>query len=1603
MTSPQMPEQHWWHTRTGVVIFVLNFEKIVQSATSSALPLLGTDPFSMTGREISEFIHPHDLPLFAGRFDALLSHPGNEYAFHIRISSGQEQWAWIEAVLSYQPSANDSGLLVMACSLLRMSKEVVREGVLPWIQHQDVYNTIDDGILVFSLVGDDSFGRFRYSNEHICRLLDYSHEELMTMTIRELDSRFEEERYISFKDRLLSGETVIYKSSLKGKYGEIAVEIRSGFFHSDSQPLVVAVVKDIRSHLEVERSLAESTQTLEMIMEHTPELIWMTDSGMQISYVNRRWLEFTGLSGKGHSRADWLKLIHPLDRRTVLKRFGKALKKQDIFSIDYRFLRYDGYYRWLQNEMKPRYDIHGDFIGYIGYCRDITERIEIADLLKKSLDYEHALTQIISMAVREKDHVVFMNRSLTILGNATKVSRVYMFELSAGGSLMSNNFEWCAEGVTPQIDNLKDIPVSDFSWWFDMLRRNHIIKYSDIEEIPDETTREILRPQGILSILIVPVWVNGDLLGFIGFDECSERQQWEKDHVEVLIACAGMISGYIEQRQAEQRLLESEKQFRGLFETMSQGVVYQDAGGTIISANSSAERILGLSLEQMKGKTSMDPGWMTIHENGTAYTGEDHPAMKALASGQEHQDIMGVFNPAKKRHIWLNVNTKPEFRKGESSPFRVFTTFEDISVLKDALAELDRTNQDLEALVEQRAKEVVKLSQVQQAILGAFPDLMFRLDPQGKILDVHCSNQEDLSAPPAFFLGKVIKEVMPDNVADRAMPALDAAFSSGEVKAFEYSIQIKNQSRQFECRVSRMNDHEALAIIRDISVKHQAVAALQYNESMLKMMTSSSPLAFLVIDNRTDEVLYFNQKFCKIWGIEHLEVPIGNKETSYQEILRECNVLVRDQKSFSECCERLGDVHNGDEVEDEIPLLDGRIIRRYSSLIRGPVGEYFGRLHIFEDITERRTSEQFIRIQRDMATGLNAISDLNEALSFALGMFLCLDNVDAGGIYYVDNLAGKLNLAVHRGLSEEFLQDKYSYDLNSPNAGIVMKGEPFYTRFPLEPDLRGTDPSFKFRSLAVIPIKDKGCVVGAINLASKTVTAFYQSTRFSLEGITGQLGSAINRILAEKNLRISQQNLKTLFDTIDDLMFILDEGGNILHTNPIVRQLLGYTEEELKKMHVLTVHPPARREEAGRIVQAMLEGTMNFCPVPFLAKDGSCIPVETRVVKGTWDGKEVMYGISRDITERQRAEAALKMQSSAFESFALPIIITSREGRIRWANSAFQNLTGYKNSEIMDRSPGELVSSGLQDAAFYEEMWNTILEGKVWSGELINRKKDGSTYAEEMTITPVPDFEGKISSFIAIKIDITRRKAIENALKDSIEREKEINELKSKFISMTSHEFKTPLATILAVSESLLAYWDRMSEEQQKGRLVKIKEQVKFLNDIIEEMLELSRIQALDRQLLPEMFDLVVLFRSVVEEFTNQPENSNQIELKLTHEVISVYLDRNELRKILNNLLSNAIKYSGPGGKITVSLELKSRSIQFSVKDKGIGIPEEEVRHVFEPFFRASNTGEIRGSGLGLPIVREAVERHGGSIRVGSRIGEGTNFEVSLPIRYDNK
>ncbi len=275
---------------------------------------------------------------------------------------------------------------------------------------------------------------------------------------------------------------------------------------------------------------------------------------------------------------------------------------------------------------------------------------------------------------------------------------------------------------------------------------------------------------------------------------------------------------------------------------------------------------------------------------------------------------------------------------------------------------------------------------------------------------------------------------------------------------------------------------------------------------------------------------------------------------------------------------------------------------------------------------------------------------------------------------------------------------------------------------------------------------------------------------------------------------------------------------------------------------------------------------------------------------------------------------------------------------------------------------------------------------------------DGQPLWHSITKVPLHNLKGEIIGVVGISRDITERKRAEQTLEQVLKKERELVNMQARFVSMASHEFRTPLATILSATEMLLRYRARMTPEQLDNRLTEIATQIMFLRDIVENFLHMSRAQTGNIALTRQATDLTTVCLEIIDEFRNRPDVHHKLVLHST-EPPPALLDKQRIRQVILNLVANAIKYSPDDTTIALQLTHTPADLTFSVTDQGIGIPEADQAHLFEMFYRASNASHISGTGLGLAITKEVIELHQGTITCSSTHNRGTTFTVRLPYQ----
>lgn len=340
------------------------------------------------------------------------------------------------------------------------------------------------------------------------------------------------------------------------------------------------------------------------------------------------------------------------------------------------------------------------------------------------------------------------------------------------------------------------------------------------------------------------------------------------------------------------------------------------------------------------------------------------------------------------------------------------------------------------------------------------------------------------------------------------------------------------------------------------------------------------------------------------------------------------------------------------------------------------------------------------------------------------------------------------------------------------------------------------------------------------------------------------------------------------------------------------------------------------------------------------------------------------------------------------------IITIDQRGLIETINPAVTRLFGFTEEELIGQNIKILMPEpdrGRHDQ--YIEKYNDTGKGSIIGRghEVIGRRKDGSTFPFLLSISEVELSDRKI--FTGIIHDISELREVKEALK----KEMQLNELKSRFVTMASHEFRTPLSAILSSASLIGKYKETDDDDKRVKHINRIKSSVANMTNILNDFLSLSRLEEGRVIIQPTAFEVEELVQEAIDEISPVLKNKQEIVYTLKGES-DVIMDKNIVKNIIINLLSNAIKYSGEGKTIKVYTEVDKTFFAIQIQDQGIGIPEDDQAHLFSRFFRAHNVTNIEGTGLGLNIVKKYLDLMNGNIQFESKLNEGSTFSIKIPL-----
>ena len=947
-------------------------------------------------------------------------------------------------------------------------------------------------------------------------------------------------------------------------------------------------------------------------------------------------------------------------------------------------------------------------------------------------------------------------------------------------------------------------------------------------------------------------------------------------------------------------------------------------------------------------------------------------------------------------------------------------------------------------------EEIAEQSARSTAIIAAMPDLIFVINKEGVYTEFYYSGPKELPVTADQIEGTNLKSFFSKEQAERYLQHINDCLRLKKLVTLEYEISEESGLRQYEARLTPYGKDHTLSFVRDITRRKEAEEEIrQLNHNLeLKIAERTAQLAeanailLVEIEERLqakNALFVEKQRLADIIEGTNLgtwEWNVQTGETIFNDRWAEIIGYTLEEISPISIETWMKFAHP-DDLKLSGELLEKHFkgdsaTYEFESRMKHKRGDWVwvldrGKVHTWDtdgtpllmsgthqEITDRKRAAKFETELLELSVQLSGLpnAEISAALDMALsriGIFLDADRAYIFEMDLADNTMSNTFEWCKEGIAaeKENLKDlpcdhlpRWLEKMQQQENVVIPSVQDLPETWRTERDVLGAQG---IQSLIAIPIHIENSLAGFVGLDSVSSLRQYSVSEINMLKVwSNLLSSLLSHQRKEMQIEQTRGNYETFFNTIDDFLFVLDEKGNMIHTNTAVTKRLGYSSGELMDKHVLMVHPPERREEAGRIVGEMLAGTAEFCPVPLMTKSAGLIPVETRVKAGSWDGRPVIFGVSKDMTKIQLSEEKF---SKAFHTNAALMAISSiAEGKFIEVNETMVKTLGYSREELIGKRSGDIGlfdDRGVRDA-LVENLKRNI---PVKEMEIVARTKSGVAI-HGLFSAGLIDI-GKDACMLTMMIDITERKRIEEDLMTARIEADKANRAKSEFISRMSHELRTPMNSILGFAQ-LMGMGD-LPPAHRKG-VNHILNSGHHLLRLINEVLDISRIEAGHLLLTYEPVELSGIIREMIDVLHPYAKERNQeicLEVSPANNLV-VRADRQRLRQVLLNLMNNAVKYNREGGSVIIRTLLEKKkspgisTVKITVSDTGPGIREEELGKLFLPFERigAEKTG-IEGTGLGLALAKELVDAMGGRIGVESVPGKGSTFWIEIQYNED--
>ena len=1534
--------------QAGCALIVENLQVVGWFTEHDALQLLYSDVNLQTAR-ISEVMETSVLTLKCSEVSSVIS-----------ILSFLRQYR-----LYFIPLVDEQGQLVGLCTYESICQALEQQagqtrGELTQTEAQGrlleaaVVNGNDAVVIIEAQGVDDPLGwRIVYVNEAFTRMSGWSADEIIGKTLSTLYGEKTSSTEIDRIRAALEGGSSIRTEFInyhKNGYCTywVEVDIAPIAYSQGKITHFVCTQREITERKLAEEALRSSEELFRQTAENICQVLFVQDlKHDKIVYVNPAYEEIWGRSRDRlyENPIDFLEAIHPQERARVIAAIAN-LDNGHLYNQEYPILRPDGEERWICTRAVPVKNELGEY-RIFGISEDITEQKRTTEALRESEERFRKLADEAPVLIWMND----ANRSGTFVNQ-------YCLQFT-GRSTEELLGEGWAEGIHPE-DKQRCFEIYLLAFKKHQ-RFQYVCRY--------------LHADGEYRWLInmgVPRFASdGSFIGYIGCcTDITERMQAEaalqQAQAELQQANAELemrveertkavnemnrqlICEMSDRLYAQEQLRQSQQMLQLVMDNIPQIIFWKDTASVFLGCNRVFAEIAGLeSPEDVVGKTDYD--LLYQKEEADLYRESD---LRVMQTDTPEYRVIVPHLQKDGTQLWLEVNRIP-LHDAEGNVIGVLGTCEDITERKQAQEALKSSKERFRNLVEISSDWVWEVDE-NAVYTYASP----------KIYDI-------LGYQPQFMLGKTPFDLMPPQEAERVANIFVPIVAAQQPFKCLENTNIHQDGHLVILETSGVPifDGEGKfrgyrGVDRDITERKFREAVLLETQEQLQAILDNSP-AFIHLVNTQNTYLLVNHQYEKHFKISKEQI-VGKTLYDFWPHDIAHKLTANSHKVITE----------GKPIEVEEVVPHENQLHTYLSVkfpLKDANGIPYAVCGISTDITERKLAEEsLLRFRKAIESTSDAIgmADITAEVIYLNPAFVklfgyTLEELHAAG--------GPPAIYTSKAECEQIFA--------SVNRGESWRGE----------------VTMKTRSGRIIQIELRG---DAIKDATGKVI-----------GSLGIHTDITERKQAEESLQLRDRAIAASSNGII-IADVTMANSPIIYANPALEQITGYSVAEVIGQNSSFLHD-ADLNQPGitEIHDAITQGKSCTVVLRNYRKDGTLFWNEISI-SPVYDvhGRFTHYiGIQSDITERKQAEVALLISQERLQYLlsSSPGVIYSckiyGDHSITFMSENVVSMLGYEVEEFMENP--NFWASHVHPEDLHQVFAATakLIEQAQHSQEYRFLHKDGTYRWMYDQVKLVQDDAGNPLEIVGYWLDITERKQLEEELKAALHKEKELNELKSRFVAMTSHEFRTPLSTILSSSELLEHYRHKWTEEKQLLHMHRIQTAVKHMTEMLNNVLVIGKAEAGKLDFIPVPFDLVKYCHYLVEELQLNVNNQHAISFIRQDDSMPCCMDEKLLEHILSNLLSNAIKYSPTGSTVRFSLTLKDGLAVFTIQDQGIGIPPEDLPHLFESFHRATNVGNIQGTGLGLAIVKKCVDTHNGEIAVKSEVGVGTIFSVTLPLNSHTK